>query len=406
METVVVAVVVGVIGALISWLVAGVLFAGRSAALATERDLLRERVIDLEATASEDAQTASVLAPLRDALVRVERQVGTLERDRVEQFSQVSVQLADVTSSTDALRSQTASLVGSLNASTIRGNWGEVQLRRVLEHAGMLARCDFDEQVSAVSSHDRGVRPDVLVRLPGDKCLVIDAKVPMTAFLGAQADGIDSAERSRMLASHATSLKGHVDSLAAKAYWSAFTNTPEMVVCFIPGDAILAAALAADPSLFDHSQARRVVLASPGTLFALLRTVAFTWQQDALTANAQLLLKLGNELYSRLGTLGSHATKMGASLQKSVESYNALVGALESRVMVTARKMHELGLADTPLPGTGPLETVPRPLTAAELIVVMDADALEADVARPEIDHSQISAVGQRRDHKANPRSA
>lgn len=393
MEILVAALAGMLIGAVVAWLVAQVLFTGRSAALSTERDLLRERVIDLEAAIGDDAQTATMLAPLRDALVRVERQVGTLERDRVEQFSQVSVQLADVTTSTNALRSQTASLVGSLNASTIRGNWGEVQLRRVLEHAGMLSRCDFEEQVSAVSSHERGVRPDVVVRLPGDKCLVIDAKAPLTAFLGAQADGIDTAERARLLASHATALRGHVDSLTTKAYWSAFTNTPEMVVCFIPGDAILAAALAADPALFEYAQARKVVLASPGTLLALLRTVAFTWQQDALTANAQLLLKLGSELYARLGTLGSHATRMGASLQRSVESYNALVGALESRVMVTARKMHELGLAETPLPEACPIETAPRPLTATELIAALDSSVL-ADMARPELDLSQVRDPG------------
>jgi len=395
MEILIAAVAGMLIGAVVAWLVAGVLFAGRSASLTTERDLIRERVIDLEATIGDDAQTASMLAPLRDALVRVERQVGTLERDRVEQYSQVSVQLADVATSTNALRSQTASLVGSLNASTIRGNWGEVQLRRVLEHAGMLSRCDFEEQVSAVSSHERGVRPDVVVRLPGDKCLVVDAKAPLTAFLGAQADGIEPAERSRLLSAHATSLRGHVDSLATKAYWSAFTNTPEMVVCFIPGDAILAAALAADPALFEYAQARRVVLASPGTLLALLRTVAFTWQQDALTANAQLLLKLGSELYSRLGTLGSHATRMGASLQKSVESYNALVGALETRVMVTARKMHELGLAEKPLSESFPVETAPRPLTATELIADTDAEVL-ADVARPELDLSQVRELSSR----------
>jgi DNA recombination protein RmuC len=395
MDTLIAAVVGVLVGAALAWLVARVLFAGRSAALSTERDLMRERVLGLEAAITDDAQTASMLAPLRDALVRVERQVGTLERDRVEQFSQVSVQLADVTTSTNALRSQTASLVGSLNASTVRGNWGEVQLRRVLEHAGMLARCDFEEQVSAVSSHERGVRPDVVVRLPGDKCLVVDAKAPLTAFLSAQADGIESAERARLLAAHATSLRGHVDSLATKAYWSAFTNTPEMVVCFIPGDAILAAALAADPALFDYAQARRVVLASPGTLLALLRTVAFTWQQDALTANAQLLLKLGSDLYSRLGTLGTHASKMGASLQKSVESYNALVGALESRVMVTARKMHELGLAQATLPETGPVETAPRPLTATELITALDSEVL-SDVARPELNLTQVHELGER----------
>jgi len=245
------------------------------------------------------------------------------------------------------------------------------------------------------------VRPDVVVRLPGDKCLVIDAKAPMTAFLSAQADTIDSTERLRLLASHATSLRGHVDSLATKAYWSAFTNTPEMVVCFIPGDAILAAALGADPALFEYAQARKVVLASPGTLLALLRTVAFTWQQDALTANAKQLLQLGSDLYSRLGTLGSHATKMGSSLQKSVESYNALVATLESRVIVTARKMHEIGLADSALPETPPVETAPRPLTAAELIV-----ALEPEVARPELELRQVRELGAGRDAGASPRSA
>jgi len=396
MEILIAAAVGLALGALVAAVVTRVLFIARFAALSTERDLLRERVIDLEAAVSDDTQTATVLAPLRDALLRVERQVGTLERDRVEQFSQVSVRLADVATMTDALRSQTATLAGSLNASNVRGSWGEVQLRRVLEHAGMLARCDFDEQVRAVSSHDRGVRPDVVVRLPGNKCLVIDAKAPMSAFLSAQADDIDSAQRSRLLGSHATSLRGHVDSLAAKAYWSAFANTPEMVVCFLPGDAILAAALGADPALFDYAQARRVVLASPGTLLALLRTVAFTWQQDALTANAQALLKLGNELYSRLGTLGSHAAKMGASLQKSVESYNAMIGALESRVMVTARKMHELGLAEERLPETEPVEIAPRPLTAAELIVIQDCEVLGSDLGRPELDLSRANDVGPR----------
>src|SRR6476469_5474881 len=366
------------LGAGVATAICRLMVTGRLVGLSTERDLLRERIVDLEAAVSDDAQTATILAPLRDALGRVERQVSTLERDRVEQFSALGQQLASVTTTTEALRSQTASLAGSLNASTIRGSWGEVQLRRVLEHAGMLARCDFDEQVSAVSSHERGIRPDVVVRLPGDKCLVGDAKSPMTAFLAAQADQVGAAERERLLSAHATSLRSHVDALAAKAYWSAFTTTPEMVVCFVPGDSIRAAAVSAEPGLFDHAMSRKVVLASPGTLLALLRTVAFTWQQDALTASARQLLELGNTLYSRLGT---HATKMGASLQKSVESYNALVGALESRVLVTARKMHDLGLVEAVIPEVQPIEQAARPLTAAELL-----EALDADVARPQLD--------------------
>jgi DNA recombination protein RmuC len=411
MEILIAALLGLLVGVVATAVVSRVLFAGRSAALATERDLLRERVIDLEAAVADDAQTATILAPLRDALVRVERQVGTLERDRQAQFGELGERLGHVTSTTNALRDATATLAGSLNASTIRGTWGEVQLRRVLEHSGMLARCDFDEQVSAMSGHDRGVRPDVVVRLPGNKCLVIDSKAPMTAFLAAQADSLDSLERTRLLGAHATSLRGHIESLAAKAYWSAFTTTPEMVICFVPGDAILASALAGDPTLYEHAMSKKVVLVSPGTLLALLRTVAFTWQQDALTTNAQALLKLGNELYSRLGTLGSHAARMGASLQKSVESYNALVGALESRVMVTARKMNELGLADAPLPDIEPIETAPRHLTAAELIVVSSSDVvhssdlLDPDVARPELDMGQVRGHGPGREG-AHPRSA
>jgi DNA recombination protein RmuC len=421
MEILIACVVGMLVGAVAATIAARVLFEVRSAALSTERDLLREQVVDLEAALSDDAQTTTILAPLRDALVRVEAQVGTLERDRQAQFGELGERLGHVTSTTNALRLATASLAGSLNASTVRGTWGEVQLRRVLEHSGMLARCDFDEQVSAVSSHDRGVRPDVLVRLPGDKCLVIDAKAPMTAFLAAQADSLDQVERTRLLCTHAAALRGHIESLAAKAYWSAFTTTPEMVVCFIPGDAILAAALGADPALYEHAMSKKVVLASPGTLLALLRTVAFTWQQDALTANAKALLTLGNELYSRLGTLGAHATKMGMSLRRSVESYNALVGALESRVMVTARKMHDLGLADGPIPAATPIETAPRPLTAAllmdtadqpltptELIAVIsqEAAAQDLEVGRPELDLSQVRDLGPSRNGGARPRSA
>lgn len=355
----------------------------RTATVTAERDLLRERVVDLEATVGDDAQTAAVLTPLRDALTRVERQVGALERDRQVQFGELGARLAEVSGTTESLRAATSSLAGSLNASTTRGTWGEVQLRRVLEHAGMLPRCDFDEQVRAVSGHDRAVRPDVVVHLPGDKHLVIDAKVPMSAFLEASAEEVGADERARLLAAHATALRGHVDALAAKAYWSAFTATPEMVVCFVPGDAILAAASAADPALFEHAMGRRVVLASPGTLFALLRTVAFAWQQDALTEGARELLTLGRQLYDRLGTLGGHTQRMGASLRRSVESYNALVGALESRVLVTARKMHDLDLAPDRLERLAPVEETTRPLTAGELL-----DAVTREDRRPDLDES------------------
>ncbi|HET8599212.1 MAG TPA: DNA recombination protein RmuC [Segeticoccus sp.] len=384
MDLLIAAVVGLVVGALATWVVCRALTGSHEVRLAAERDLLRQRVQDLERATDDEVTVATALVPLREALTRVERQVGTLERDRAEQFGQLGERLTEVTSATSALRTQTATLASSLNSTTIRGAWGEVQLRRVLEHAGLLARCDFDEQVSAVSVHDQAVRPDVVVRLPGGKCLVVDAKAPMTAFLQAQADGVEPARQQELLRAHATSLRGHVDTLADKAYWSAFSSTPEMVVCFVPGEAILATALDADPSLFDHAMSRKVVLASPATLLAMLRSVAFTWQQEALTANALQLLDLGKELYARLGTLGKHAARMGGSLRRSVEAYNQLVGALESRVLVTARRMNELELEPEALEAVPPVEVAPRPLTAAELVESELAGAL-ADVDRPEL---------------------
>jgi DNA recombination protein RmuC len=346
----------------------------------TEAALLRERIVDLEASLSEDAETAAVLAPLRDALGRVERQVGTLERDRVDQFSALRTLMTRVEAETQAVGHATTSLAGSLRSSTTRGSWGEVQLRRVLELSGMLPRTDFDEQVTAVSTHGLGIRPDALVRLPGDKVLVLDAKAPMTHFLDAQAEDLDEDERRSLLAGHADSLSAHVSRLAAKDYWSAFTTTPEMVVCFVPSDAMLAAALGAKPSLHETAMAQRVVLVGPGALMALLRTVAFTWQQDSLSASAAELLTVGRELYQRLGTLGGHTAKVGRSLQSSVEAYNAMVGALESRVLVTARRMQSLEIVQDDLPEMRPVEVGPRVLTAQELI-----DAAMAEEARPEL---------------------
>ena len=361
--------------------VARLLLQARTAGLAAERDLLRDRVVDLETSLAEDMETAALLAPLKDALGRVEQHVDVLERDRQQQFGSVRQVLARVEAETQDLGRATASLAGSLRSSSVRGAWGEVQLRRVLEASGMLPRCDFEEQVSALSAHDRTVRPDVVVRLPGGRSLVVDAKAPMSHFLDAQAEDLPSEEREALLVSHADALAGHVDALAAKEYWSAFRDTPEMVVCFVPSDAMLGAALAARPSLLDRALSRRVVLVGPGTLMALLRTVAFTWQQDALSRSAQELLELGRQLYARLGTLGTHTAKVGRSLQSSVEAYNAMVGTLESRVLVTARRMQDLEVVTDNLTELEPVRVGPRPLTAQELI-----DAVTADDDRPQLD--------------------
>lgn len=359
----------------------------RAAAVRAERDLARQdvgalrREVDaaLEARAT-DARTAAELAPLRASLDRVERQVRTLERDRAEQFGQVGEHLAQVAQHTRDLQQQTAALSGALSSSGTRGTWGEVQLRRVLEHAGMLEHVDFDEQVGGLSRHEARVRPDAVVWLPGGKALVVDSKAPLSAFLRAQGEDVPPEEGTRLLRTHARALRGHVDTLAGKDYWSAFTTSPELVVCFVPSDAVLAAALRAEPDLYDHAQSRKVVLASPATLLAVLRATALAWQQDALTTNARELLGLGAELHQRLGTVGRHVASMGGALRRSVETYNQLVGTLESRVLVTARRMHDLGLAESAPDPLTPVEAAPRPLTSAELL----ADELERALPGPE----------------------
>lgn len=376
------------LGLVVGWLVTR---AHGSAALAratAERDLLGERLAASQALAEDDRQTAAELAPLRAALGRVESQVRELERDRQEQFGSVGERLGEVARQTAQLREQTAGLSGALNSSGIRGTWGESQLRRILEHSGMLARCDFDEQVSAVSRHDATVRPDVVVYLPDDKVLVLDSKAPLSSFLRAQSDDITAQERAGLLRQHARALRGHVDTLAGKAYWSAFSTTPELVICFVPSDAVLAAALQAAPDLYEHAQSRKVVLASPATLLALLRALALAWQQDTLADNARELVRLGTELHQRLGTLGRHVAGMGTSLRRTVETYNAMIGTLESRVMVTSRRLSEAGVAGEEHPRLAPVTVSTRHLTTQELIA---EELAEVAAPREEID-GELSA--------------
>jgi len=355
-------------GAGATWSLATTLATARGATVTAERDLLRERVTDLEAASEQDRELAATLAPLAATLGRVEGQVRTLERDRVEQYSRLGEQIEAVRVSGEALRTQTAALAGALRSPTARGAWGEVQLRRVVEHAGMLARVDFTTQATGTTTGGVGVRPDVVVHLPGGKHVVIDAKAPLAAFLEASEAGPDPARQERAAVDHARALRAHVDALAAKEYWTAFDPSPELVICFVPGEAFLAAACSADPSLLEYAMARRVVLATPTTLLALLRTVALTWSSEALTGSARELLALGRELHTRLGGLGATTGKLGRTLQRAVEDYNAMVGTLERRVLVTARRMRDLDVSDLDLTAPAPLTEGPRPLTASELL--------------------------------------
>lgn len=357
-----------VTGGIVAMAVARVLSRAARASLAAERDLLRERVTDLEGAASQDRELAATLSPLASSLQRVEQQVRSLERDRVEQYSRLGEQIEAVRTSGEALRAQTAALAGALRAPTSRGAWGEVQLRRVVEHAGMVARVDFSTQAVATTPDGVGVRPDLVVHLPGGKHVVVDAKAPLAAFLEASEEAQDAQRQQRAASEHARALRAHVDTLAAKEYWLAFDPSPEVVVCFVPGEAFLAAACSADPALLEYAMARRVVLATPTTLLALLRTVALTWQTEALSGSAKELFAVGRELYARLGTLGAGTSKLGRSLQRAVEDYNAVVGTLERRVLVTARRMRDLDVTDGDLLPVEVIESTTRPLTSSELL--------------------------------------
>jgi len=357
-----------VVGASAGWWTAATGAQARQSAVRAERDLLRERVTDLEAAASHDDELVATLSPLAATMQRVEHQVLALERDRLEQFARLDEQLTAMRSSGEALRAQTAALAGALRSPTARGAWGEVQLRRVVEHAGMLARVDFTPQATGTTPDGIGVRPDLVVHLPAGKHVVVDAKAPLAAFLEASEESADSDRQRAAAARHARAVRAHVDALAAKEYWTAFQPSPEVVVCFVPGEAFLAAACAADPALLEHAMARRVVLATPTTLLALLRTVALTWQSHALTGSARELFELGRELYQRLGTLGDNTARLGRTLHRAVEDYNALVGTMERRVLTTARRMRDLDVTDAELPAVAALDAVPRLLTAAELL--------------------------------------
>jgi DNA recombination protein RmuC len=320
-------------------------------------------------TRTGDVLRDAIGAEAADALERVQEQLVSLERGRVGSDASLQEQLRTMAETSRQLRVETAQLVGALRAPQVRGRWGEMQLERVVEAAGMAEHVDYATQVTAAGA-DAAQRPDLLVRLTGGKQLVVDSKVAFSAYLEAMQARDERTQAERMRA-HARQLRQHIDQLAAKSYWQRFTPTPEFVVCFVPADAFLDAALREDPELLEHAFARDVVLATPSTLVALLRTIAYTWRQEALAENAAAIHELGQELYRRISTMGGHVEKLGRSLSGAVGAYNDAVGSLERRVMSTARRMSELGVVPpgTPLNEPQPLlDVVARPLSAAEFV--------------------------------------
>ena len=363
-----------VIGAGVGYLLARSRLATATATADERARAAEERAALIERTASEksalaDGQLAqrfdveALMGPMRETLARVEQQLRESDMARTRSHAELAQQVEFARRGAEQLREQTQALVTALRRPEARGRWGELQLRRVVELAGMAAHCDFDEQVIT----DSGLRPDMVVRLAGGKNIVVDSKVSLAAYLEAAAAADDSVREARLDA-HARHLRSHVDQLGAKAYWSSLPETPEFVILFIPGEAFLAPALERDPGLLEHALARRVHIATPTTLVSMLRTAQYAWQQEALSENARAVFDLGREVYDRLSGLGRHVDRLGRSLTSAVGAYNQAVGSLESRVLVSARRLAELGIVDGDLPAPGAITDTARPLSAPELV--------------------------------------
>lgn len=310
---------------------------------------------------------AELLNPVSETLNRYERTVRQMESERGQAYAGLVEQVKQLNDSQDRLQRETRNLVTALRAPATRGRWGELQLRRVMEMAGMLEHCDFDEQVTTESENGR-LRPDVIVHLSGGRQIVVDAKVPLQAFLDAN-DATDEESRRSHLLGHARQMRQHVDSLSKKGYSQQFEFMPDFVVAFIPGDTLLATAMEQDPSLLEHAFERRVVLATPTSLIAVLRSIAFGWQQESLTRNAVEVQKAGRELYKRLATFMEHFSKAGRRLGDAVGAYNDAVGSLERKLLPQARRFQDLGIdsSEKLLSEPEPVDSTPRLVQAPEL---------------------------------------
>src|SRR5688572_10892729 len=327
----------------------------------------RASFFDLARTSFEGYQQ-----PIAETLKRVDARLGEAERERVAAYSRLAEQIT-------ALGTAAGTLSRAMRTPSVRGRWGEMQLRRVVEIAGMLQRCDFDEQRGIATENGR-LRPDVIVHLPGGKQIVVDAKAPLEAFLDAQ-EAPDEEARTVRLQAHARQVRDHMDKLGSKAYWEPLGDSPEMVVMFLPGETLFSAALQHDLGLIEHGLKQRVLLASPITLIALLTTVAHTWRQEALAENYREVAELGREFYDRLSVMTGHFDDLRKKLDGSVQAYNRVAASFETRVLTGARKLRDLGVTTAPeLPVAEPIDTVPRVLKQASLMGLPEEATVEPEI--------------------------